>query len=267
MNDAKSDLPKGRPAKQVKSTAKGGFMKRFWWIFVILAVCIWLFIMWSLFIKGDDQANVLEEADLQDMTISDACQKTKDLGWTPYVTIWSSSSDYRSGDCLNTALKVARFTYDDGYCWGHSQSNSTEHNVCIEAYDNGYDGSSSSSNESTQNEAATQNSASPDNNSTDMSATTSAPDTSTDGTSSDSATFRSVMDGYEQYMNKYVDFMKKYEANPSDASLLSDYASMISQYTDWMDKIDDYNEDNLSISDWQYYIDVTSRVNKKLSEV
>ena len=70
-------------------------------------------------------------------------------------------------------------------------------------------------------------------------------------------------------MNSYVDFMKKYK-NASSAetmSMLSDYADMMSKYSEWAAKIDKYNPNNLSAEDWAYYLEVTSRVLKKLAEV
>lgn len=40
------------------------------------------------------------------------------------------------------------------------------------------------------------------------------------------------MDGYEQFMNSYVEFMKKYEDSDDTTSMLADYESMMQQYSD-----------------------------------
>ena len=68
-------------------------------------------------------------------------------------------------------------------------------------------------------------------------------------------------------MNSYVDFMKKYNNSSNPVSLMKDYTEYMSKYADMVDKIDNIDEDSLSKADLDYYIDVTSRVTKKLAEV
>ncbi|MDD6830762.1 MAG: hypothetical protein PUE37_04095 [Firmicutes bacterium] len=41
------------------------------------------------------------------------------------------------------------------------------------------------------------------------------------------------MDSYEDFMNDYADFMKKYKSNPSDVSLLADYADYMTKLPTW----------------------------------
>ncbi len=80
--------------------------------------------------------------------------------------------------------------------------------------------------------------------------------------------FKEAMDSYESFMNKYVDFMKKYkEANGADLSLISDYAKYMSEYSDMVDKFDEWEDEDMSNEELAYYIDVQSRVSKKLLEV
>ena len=68
-------------------------------------------------------------------------------------------------------------------------------------------------------------------------------------------------------MNSYVDFMKKYNNSSNPVSLMKDYTEYMSKYADMVDKIDNIDKDSLSKADLDYYIDVTSRVTKKLAEV
>ncbi len=79
--------------------------------------------------------------------------------------------------------------------------------------------------------------------------------------------FKETMDAYEDFMNSYVDFMKKYNNSSNPVSLMKDYTEYMSKYADMVDKIDNIDEDSLSKADLDYYIDVTSRVTKKLAEV
>lgn len=82
------------------------------------------------------------------------------------------------------------------------------------------------------------------------------------------AGFRAWVDSYEEFMNEYVDFMKKYdESDGTDLSWLSDYATMVSKYTEYIEKTDEIDEDELSAEDWAYYMEAEARILKKLSEI
>ena len=74
-----------------------------------------------------------------------------------------------------------------------------------------------------------------------------------------------VSSSFKETMDKYVDFMKSYDAN--DVTMLSEYTELLSQYNTYMDKVSKIDEDELSSADLAYYLDVTNRVNKKLLEV
>lgn len=93
-------------------------------------------------------------------------------------------------------------------------------------------------------------------------------DSSTESTpATSSSDFRAMMDGYEQFMNSYVEFMKKYENSDDTASMLADYGSMMQQYSEWSQKFDSVDESSLSAEDQAYYLEVQGRVLQKLSEV
>ncbi len=75
---------------------------------------------------------------------------------------------------------------------------------------------------------------------------------------------KEFLDSYEEFIDEYVEFMEKYYNNPTDLSLLSDYNDILSKYNTYMDKIEAYNTDSMSKADYNYYIDVTTRCNKKI---
>lgn len=79
--------------------------------------------------------------------------------------------------------------------------------------------------------------------------------------------FKNAMDSYESFMNEYIDFMKKYAADPTDVSLISQYATVTKKYADQVDAFEKWESEDLNTAEMNYYIDVQSRVNKKLSEV
>jgi hypothetical protein len=82
-----------------------------------------------------------------------------------------------------------------------------------------------------------------------------------------SSDFKKAMDSYEKFMNEYVAFMKKYKQNPTDMSLLSDYADYMSDYSDFVADFKKWENADLNSAELSYYLDVQTRVSKKLLEV
>lgn len=80
---------------------------------------------------------------------------------------------------------------------------------------------------------------------------------------------KATLDSYEKVMDQYCDFMKKYQhADSSEMiSMLNDYYKMLEEYASALDSINNLDTSNMSTADYQYYLDVTNRVSKKLLEV
>lgn len=81
------------------------------------------------------------------------------------------------------------------------------------------------------------------------------------------AEFKAAMDDYEKFMDEYVAFMKKYKKNPSDLGLLADYANFMSKYADFVEDFEKWEDAEMNAAETAYYIEVQSRVSKKLLEV
>ena len=79
--------------------------------------------------------------------------------------------------------------------------------------------------------------------------------------------FKEAMDSYELFFDKYIEFMKKYEKTNGDLNALADYARFMTQYADMMQKMEAIDDESLSEADSTYYLKVSSRIYKKLSEV
>ena len=79
--------------------------------------------------------------------------------------------------------------------------------------------------------------------------------------------FKDAMDSYEAFIDEYVALMKKYNDNPNDVSLLADYTKYITKYADMAKKFENWKNENLNNAELAYYIDVQSRVSKKLLEI
>lgn len=75
---------------------------------------------------------------------------------------------------------------------------------------------------------------------------------------------KAYLDSYEEFMDEYIEFMEKYEKSNNDIAMLADYTKIMAKYADFAKKIDEYDEDEMSKEDWDYYVEVTTRVNSKL---
>lgn len=71
----------------------------------------------------------------------------------------------------------------------------------------------------------------------------------------------------KSFFDSYVDFMKEYKNNPTNASLLSKSAKMLSDEAEMIKEFDSIDSSKLSAADAAYYLEVQSRVYKKIAEV
>ena len=80
--------------------------------------------------------------------------------------------------------------------------------------------------------------------------------------------FQEAMDSYEAFMDEYCAFMKKYSnSDGTDVTLLADYAKYMEKYADMVHDFEAWDDEDLSLEETSYYIEVQSRVSQKLLEV
>lgn len=77
---------------------------------------------------------------------------------------------------------------------------------------------------------------------------------------------KEFLDGYERFMDQYVAFMKKYESNPSDLTLMTQYFTMLSELSEYSEAADrrSEKESEMSAADWAYYTATMLRINNKM---
>ena len=81
------------------------------------------------------------------------------------------------------------------------------------------------------------------------------------------AEFKAAMDSYEEFMDEYVAIVKKFKANPSDFTILASYTDYMSKYTTFVADFEKWENEDMNTAELAYYIEVQSRVSKKLLEV
>lgn len=79
--------------------------------------------------------------------------------------------------------------------------------------------------------------------------------------------FKEAMDSYEAFYDEYCDFMKKYNENPGELSLIMEYADMLTRSAEMTKKFEEWNSDDLNDAEMKYYLEVNTRVSQKLLEV
>lgn len=91
-------------------------------------------------------------------------------------------------------------------------------------------------------------------------------DTSSETTSN--IEWREFLKEYEEWVDKYIEVLKKYKSNPSDMSILSDYTEMMTELTEWSEKADDMQADleNASPKELAEYSKEVARIATKLAE-
>ena len=101
---------------------------------------------------------------------------------------------------------------------------------------------------------------------TDSSATDQSTDETTDSTGI-RPEVKEFLDSYESFMNEYADFMEKYENSDDVVSMMKDYTTYMTKYADFTQKYEDLGNDDLNDEELKYYVDVQSRVTKRLIDV
>ncbi len=76
--------------------------------------------------------------------------------------------------------------------------------------------------------------------------------------------FKEALDSYEAFFTEYCEFIKKFNENPSDLSLLEEYTEYLEQYSETMDKLSALDNGEMNDAETKYYLEVTNRINKML---
>lgn len=79
--------------------------------------------------------------------------------------------------------------------------------------------------------------------------------------------FKEAMDSYEAFYDEYCEFMKKYNANPTDTELISSYSDIMTEMVEMTEKFEAWEENDLNTAELKYYIEVNNRVAQKLVDV
>lgn len=79
---------------------------------------------------------------------------------------------------------------------------------------------------------------------------------------------KKFLESYEAYIDAYIDFMLKMNENPDDITIIAEYGDMMVKYAEFAEAIEEYDEkydnEEMSDADMKYYLEVMTRIDKKL---
>ena len=79
--------------------------------------------------------------------------------------------------------------------------------------------------------------------------------------------FKKAMDDYEAFYDEYCDFMKRYNENPYDLTLLLEYGELVAKAKTMDDSFESWDEDEMTDAELKYYLEVNNRVTQKLLDI
>ena len=215
----------------------------------VVMIVISLFIAVPILINSMNSKDK-PEPEVVGLKVREACQKIKDSGWDK-ITISGKFAGYslREGGCTDENI-VKTVHYNKMF---------NEVSLAFEI-DKKADLTESELTKYQEMSSKTEAGKKPSNKSTSSGQESS-------GSTGVSPAFKKSMDDYAAFMDKYVDVMKRYKASPSDATVMSEYAEFMKKYAEFTESIKKVDQSSLSTADAAYYLEVTSRVTKKLAEL
>ena len=78
---------------------------------------------------------------------------------------------------------------------------------------------------------------------------------------------KKAIDSYESFMNKYIDFMKKYSESDDAVSMANDYAEYMEKYTKVVKDFDALKDNDLNDAELKYYLEVQNKINTDLISI
>ncbi len=79
--------------------------------------------------------------------------------------------------------------------------------------------------------------------------------------------FKKTMDDYEAFIDNYVIYMNKYKSGELSFSDILKYAQILDKYNKVMSDLQNIDENSLSSSELNYYLETMNRINYKILDI
>lgn len=92
-------------------------------------------------------------------------------------------------------------------------------------------------------------------------------DDDTDKNTDSDTSWREFLAEYEDWVDRYIELVNKYKADPTNTELLSEYTDMLSDLTEWSEKSSDVQLDVTDPTEAAEYAAELLRIVNKLNEI
>lgn len=236
-------------SEQQKTTKK---MYQRWWVWVIGLIV--LFFVWNVGSNTINKARTKEIPNVMSINYTDAETVLKEQGFN-VTSIESDAGSVLSNGSYNRSVKKGEvFKINDKTSPNYYEATKNK-KVTIYYAKEDY----------TYNEPSKESTPTP----TIAAAKSDNPVNSTSSSSSESLDWKQFLKDYEAWVDSYVEFMKKYKNNPTDASLIAEYGKLLSETAEWAEKSQKYENQlkEMSASDLGEYTKSITRILEKISSI
>lgn len=226
-----------------------------WWVWVIGIIL--LVLIWVVGSNTIDQARTKEIPNVMSINYTEAEKVLNEKGFK-VTAIETDASSILANDIDNRSVKKGEVfkinnTTDPDYTYGTTK----DKKIIIYYAKDDY----------TYEKAIENNSS--ETKSTESPKTNAPESTATAASNSSTSDWRQFLKDYEEWVDSYVEFMKKYKNNPTDASLLTEYSKFMTDTTEWSKKAQKYQDElqNLSAEDLSEYMKSVTSILEKINSV
>lgn len=79
--------------------------------------------------------------------------------------------------------------------------------------------------------------------------------------------FKQAMDSYEAFFDEYVETMRLYKEDPTNAEVLAQHSDMLTREVTMLKEFDEWESEDMTTAETAYYLEVQSRIYDKLATV
>lgn len=79
--------------------------------------------------------------------------------------------------------------------------------------------------------------------------------------------FRTLMESYEDCVNRYLDFMSKLEQAEDPMAMMEENAALITEFSEYVERVDALDVQTLNEEELQLMTDVQERVSKRMEDL
>lgn len=221
-----------------------------WWVWVL--GIIFLLIVWVFGGRAIDEARTKQIPNVMSINYTDAVKVLEEKGFK-VTSIETDAGSILSNDSLyNRSVNKGEVFKVNDSIYPEYSSETKDKNITIYYAKDDY------TYVKPEKEPAKGNTVSGTNDNTAKTSNTA---------SSGSSDWKQFLKDYEAWVDSYVEIIKKYKNNPSDAKLISEYGKFMGETAEWAEKSKKYEDklQEMSAEDFSEYMQTITRILEKIN--